>query len=185
MERRLELRLGLAAEADDDVGRDGDVRDGAADAVEPLEVVLDRVLPAHPLEDAVVAGLDGQVERLADRRAVGHGIDQPIREVPRVRGDEPEAWDRRAAVGRAEVVDRADELREVRAAPEVELAARPALGADVPDLASGARSCPYELTFWPRSVTSRKPCAAIVRASSTISSNGRDRSGPRLNGTMQ
>ena len=30
-----------------------------------------------------------------------------------------------------------------------------------------------------------KPCAAMARASSTISSNGRLRSGPRLNGTMQ
>ena len=73
------------------------------------------------------------MERLADRRAVGHGIDQPIGEIPRVRGDEPKARDCRASVGGAEVVDRADELGEVRAAPEVELPARPALGPDVPE----------------------------------------------------
>ena len=46
--------------------------------VEPLEVVLDRVLAAHPPEDRVVARLDRQVEVLADRRAVGHRLDQPV-----------------------------------------------------------------------------------------------------------
>jgi len=38
-ERRLELRLGLATEADDDVGADRHVRDGRADPLEPVEVV--------------------------------------------------------------------------------------------------------------------------------------------------
>ena len=42
-------------------------------------------------------------------------LDQPVREVPRVRGHEPQARDRRRAVGRPQAVDRADQLREVRA----------------------------------------------------------------------
>ncbi len=58
VERRLELGLGLAAEADDDVGRDRDPRDRRPDRREPLEVVLDRVLAAHPPQDGVVARLD-------------------------------------------------------------------------------------------------------------------------------
>ena len=74
----------VSPEADDDIGRDRDVRDGVADPVESLAVVLDRVLAAHPPEDRVVARLDGQVERLTDGRAVGHRVDQPIREVPRM-----------------------------------------------------------------------------------------------------
>ena len=130
-ERRLELRLGLAAEADDDVGRDRDPRDGLADPGEPLEVVLDRVLAAHPAEDRVVARLDGQVEVLADRRAVGHRGDQPVRQVPRVRGDEAQASDRPAAIGGPQRIDRADQLGQVRAPGEVEPVAGPPLGVHV------------------------------------------------------
>ena len=81
-ERRLELGLGLAAEPDDHVGRDRDPGHRLADPGEPLEVVLDRVLAAHPLEHRVVAGLDRQVEVLADRRALGHRRDQPIARGP-------------------------------------------------------------------------------------------------------
>ena len=55
-----------------------------ADPLEALEVVLDRVLATHPLQDAVVAGLDRQVEGLAHGWTLGHGVDQPVREVPRM-----------------------------------------------------------------------------------------------------
>src|SRR5436309_10840636 len=114
-QRRLELFLGLAAEADADVRADRNFRDRLANPLEPLEIVLDRVLAAHALEDRVVARLDREVQRLAHRRAVGHGFDQPVGQVPRVRGDEAQAWDRRAAIRGAQVVDRADELRQIRA----------------------------------------------------------------------
>ena len=77
--------------------RERDPRHRLADAGEALEVVLDRVLAAHPPEHRVGARLDGQVQRLADRRAVPHRLDQPVRQVPRVRGDEPQPRDRGAA----------------------------------------------------------------------------------------
>ncbi len=130
-ESLLELRLGLAAEADDDVGRDGDAGDGLADPVEPLLVVLDGVLAAHPVEDGVRARLDRQVEVLADGAALGQRRDQPVRQVPRVRGDEPQAPDGVAAIGGPQRVDGADELGQVGAPGEVEPAARPALGIHV------------------------------------------------------
>ena len=83
-EGRLVLGLGLAAEADDDVGRDRDPRDRLTDSIEALAIARDAVLPAHSPQDRVVARLDREVEGLADRRAVGHGLDEPVREVPRV-----------------------------------------------------------------------------------------------------
>ncbi len=46
-------------------------------------------------------------------------------------------------------------------------------------------SRPYELTFWPRSVTSVTPRRASSRTSDTMSSSGRLTSGPRTAGTMQ
>ena len=49
----------------------------------------------------------------------------------------------------------------------------------------GRSRMPYELTFWPSSVTSRTPSAASSRTSSTSSSNGRETSRPRVEGTMQ
>ena len=47
------------------------------------------------------------------------------------------------------------------------------------------RSRPYELTFWPSSVTSTTPRRASVSTSATMSSGGRLASGPRTDGTMQ
>src|SRR5690348_5296728 len=69
-QRRLEGGLGFAAEPHDDVGRDGDSRNGLPDAVEALPVVLDRVLASHAAERAVVARLDRQMEVLADAVAL-------------------------------------------------------------------------------------------------------------------
>ena len=130
-ERGFELFAGLAAEPDDHVGRDRDPGHGGADRSEPLEVVLDRVLAAHPAQDGVVARLDRQVQVLAHGPAVREGRDQAIRQVPRVRGHEAQPRDRRAAVAAAERVDRADQLGEVRPPVEVELATGPPLGVDV------------------------------------------------------
>ena len=76
-QRRAELLVGLAAEPDDDVGRDRDPGHRLADPGEALLVVLDRVLAAHPPEHGVVAGLDRQVEVLADARALGQRGDEP------------------------------------------------------------------------------------------------------------
>ena len=92
---------------------------------EALEVVLDGVLPAHPPEDRVGPRLDRQVEVLADRVALGQRGDQPIGQVPRMRGHEPQPPDRGLAIGGPQPVDRPDQLGEVRAPGEVQLVARP------------------------------------------------------------
>ena len=104
---------------------------GLADPRQPLLVVLDRVLATHPAQHRVRARLDGQVEVLADAVAVGQSRDEPVRQVPRVRGHEPEPTDRRPPVGGPERVDGTDELGEVRATREVEPPAGPARLADV------------------------------------------------------
>ena len=72
-----------------------------------------------------------------------------------MRGDEPQPRDRWDAVGGPDAVDRADELGEVRAAVEVDPPADLTRPVDVPEPRLGLGSWPYELTFWPSSVTSR------------------------------
>ena len=51
--------------------------------------------------------------------------------------------------------------------------------------ASFGRSRPYELTFWPSSVTSHTPSSASRAISSTSSAGSRLTSRPRVDGTMQ
>ena len=125
-QRRFELGLGLAAEPHDDVRGDRDSGHGRADRRQALEVVLDRVLAAHPPKDGVVARLDRQVEVLADRRAVGHRRDQAVGEVPRMRRDESEPRD-------PEPVDGPDEFGQVRTTFKVEPSAGPAVRVDMPE----------------------------------------------------
>ena len=50
---------------------------------------------------------------------------------------------------------------------------------------SGRRSRPYELTFWPSSVTSRTPSAASALDLGHELLERRDTSRPRVDGTMQ
>ena len=114
-ERRLVLGLGLAAEPDDDVGRERDARDRLADPRRGARGSA-RSCTGGPSGGASSrTRLDRQVEGLAHRRAVAHRLDQPVRQVPRVRGHEPQARDRGRAVGGAQPVDGADQLGEVRA----------------------------------------------------------------------
>ena len=117
---------------------------GLADPGEPLEVVLDRVLAAHPAQHRVVARLDRQVEVLAD--AIGQSASAAISRSERSHGCEVTKRRRGIAgraVGRPQAVDGADQLGEVRAAVEVELAAGPARVVRRGRTArSGARSWP-------------------------------------------
>ena len=124
-QRRLELASVSPQKPTMTSVRERDPGHRLADPGEALEVVLDRVLAAHPAQHRVVARLDRQVQVLADRRAVGHRRDQAVREVPRMRGHEAQPRDRRHAVGRPEPVDRAEQLREVRASVEVLAGGRP------------------------------------------------------------
>ena len=109
----LELGLRLAAEAHDHVGADGQARDRFAHALQALLVMRDGVLAPHPSEDLVVAGLDREVERRADRRRAGHRVDEAVGQVPGVRRDESQAGNGRPSVGTAQGADRLDQLGEI------------------------------------------------------------------------
>ncbi len=69
--------------------------------------------------------------------AVGERGDQPVRQVPRVRRDEAQAPDGRPPVGRAQPIDGAQQLGEVRPAVQVQPMARPARLVDVPEARLG------------------------------------------------
>ena len=81
----LELLIGLAGEADDDVRGQrrpwqdpADLRDDAAVAVQPVVAV-------HADQDLVVPGLQRQMHLLGDRRVSGHRLEHLGRHVLRVR----------------------------------------------------------------------------------------------------
>ena len=50
--RFVEVRVGLAREADDEVGREGEIRDGGAQLADQTHVALEIVRSAHGLQDA-------------------------------------------------------------------------------------------------------------------------------------
>jgi hypothetical protein len=82
----LEVDFRLAREADDEVRRDGDPRACGAQPPDDGLVLERRVTALHRREHAVRARLHRQVHV---RRELGHarvGIDQPLRELLRVRG---------------------------------------------------------------------------------------------------
>src|SRR5436190_8506204 len=110
-ERLLEVALGLAGEADDDVGRQREVGDAGPEVVHETQVALAAVRAPHRLQDARRARLERKMRVLADGLALGHRGDHVPPEVLRVRAREADALD---SVDR---VDRAQELGE--AAPEV------------------------------------------------------------------
>ena len=85
LERLLEVGLGLAREADDDVGGQRAVGHVLADQRDPIEVALARVGPPHPLEHRARARLQRQVDVLAERRQLGVGADHVLAHVLGVR----------------------------------------------------------------------------------------------------
>ncbi len=85
LERLGKVRLGLAGEADDDVGRDRAVGDVLADQGDPVHVAPPVVGAAHPLQDLAGAGLQRQVDLLAEGRQLGVGTDHVLLHVLRVR----------------------------------------------------------------------------------------------------
>ena len=156
VERRLELRLGLAAEPDDDVGRDRDVRDGLADPRQPLAVVLDRC----------TGGPSGAARRPTPTGPAGGGARTPMSQSASAaisRSDRSHGCDvtkrRRPMAGRPSAVRRPSIARmsSARSGRPARSSWRPAQRAasTCPKRGSGGRSWPYELTFWPSSVTSR------------------------------
>src|SRR5690606_26133227 len=84
----LEVLLGLAGEADDDVGGDRGVRDQLAYAVEDAEELLLAVRATHRLEHRVGAGLQRHVQLRHHVGGLGHGDDDVVGELGRVRRGE-------------------------------------------------------------------------------------------------
>ena len=155
-ERRAELRVRLAAEPDDHVGRDRDPRDRLADPREPLEVVLDRVLAAHPAEDRVVAATGPGRWRCA--QTDGQSAIAAISRSERSHGCE--VTNRRRGIAGTPSAVRIPSMARISAARS----GRPWRSSRRPaqrsvstsaNRVSAGRSWPYELTFWPSSVTSR------------------------------
>ena len=69
LERALEVVVGLAGEADDDVGRHGQVGHRRPGGGQALEVALGRVAAVHGGQHPVAARLERQVQVLAHGRA--------------------------------------------------------------------------------------------------------------------
>ena len=76
-----EVLLFLAREADDDVGREGEVWHRGAQPRDELEVLLARVAAVHGLQDARRAALDREVEVGHHRGGLRHGGDDLVGEV--------------------------------------------------------------------------------------------------------
>ena len=77
----MEVIVGLAGEADDDVGRERHVRHVLADLGDAVQVPLAVVGPPHGLEDAARPRLERQVDVLADRGEVHVGADDVLAHV--------------------------------------------------------------------------------------------------------
>ena len=88
VQRGLEVLLGFAGEADDDVRGDGGVRDPFPDLVQDAEELGGAVGPLHVLEDLVRAGLQGHVQLRHDVGGFGHGVDDVVGEGGGVRAGE-------------------------------------------------------------------------------------------------
>ena len=85
LERLREVLLGLAREADDDVGGDRAVGHVLADERDAVQVAPAVVGAAHRLEDRARARLQRQVDVLADRGQLGVGADDVLAHVLGVR----------------------------------------------------------------------------------------------------
>ena len=92
-QRLLEVLLGLAGEADDQVGRERQIRDRGSQLLHEAQVALPRVGAPHRLQNARRAGLERQVRVLADGLALGHRPDHGRAEILRVRAGEADAVD--------------------------------------------------------------------------------------------
>ena len=88
-----ELFLCFAGESDDDVGRDGTVRDAFADLCDEVAVVLLGVSALHVVEHGIVTGLNGDFDVRHELGKVGDGVHQIVVEVVGVRGQEADALD--------------------------------------------------------------------------------------------
>ena len=77
----LEVVFRLAGKPDDQIRAERKIRNAGAQLADEPEVTLSGVRPAHRLQDARRAGLQGQMGVLAHRRALGHRLDHRAAEV--------------------------------------------------------------------------------------------------------
>jgi len=122
-----EVILGLAREADDDVGREIHPRHHGAERIHDFAVALARVGTVHRLEDAVAARLQRQVHVRAQLGQAAIGLDEVLLEAARVRRGEADARD--AGDG----VHALDQLHEGRDAAGVRVIAPAVAGHDLPE----------------------------------------------------
>ena len=134
----LEVVVGLAGKADDDVRADRGVRHPRADVVHERRVVRDRVRPAHRRQHPVARVLQRQMKVRREAAGRGDEIDDLARAVHRL--------------------ERADAEQDARlAADGTSSSARSSSTATT----RGVRSRPYEPRCTPVSAISLKPAAAI------------------------
>ena len=76
--RRLELRLGLARKAHDDVGGDRGVGQLRSDFLDQAAIIVGGVAALHAAQHFVVAGLHRHFDVLAHLRQFGHRIEQLV-----------------------------------------------------------------------------------------------------------
>src|SRR5215468_661962 len=91
--RLFEVRLRLPREAHDEVGGQREVRHRLHQLVDELEIAGARVASVHPLEHAIGAGLERQVQVLDHLGHVADGADETRGEVVGIRGGEADALD--------------------------------------------------------------------------------------------
>ena len=75
-QRVLKFFLRLAGEADDDIGREHELRHKAAAVIHELKILRARIAAVHGVEHAVVSRLERQMELLADLRIGRDGVKQ-------------------------------------------------------------------------------------------------------------
>src|SRR6056297_3179761 len=104
----IEIGLGLAGKADDEIRGKRDVRSRLAQPADAVLVFQHRVPALHQCQHPVGAGLYRQVQIVGQLGRVGVGLDQPVGEFHWVRGREADALD---AVERSHVADQHRQIR--------------------------------------------------------------------------
>src|SRR3990170_5739730 len=109
--RRLEVVVGLTGETDDDVRRKGDRRHERPEPGDLGQITLRRVPPAHRPQDLIGAGLNREMQGLADRWTLRHRLKEPLVGVEWMACRELDARNRALLIDRAEKDGEIDEPR--------------------------------------------------------------------------
>ena len=87
----LKLLVSLPGEAHDHVGSKAHVGHDASGVADQLQVLLPGVAAVHLFQHPVVAGLEGQMDKVGDVPAVGDDVEQLLAGVFGVRGHKADA----------------------------------------------------------------------------------------------